>query len=208
MRTAIRFAERDLLTLASTIEIFHSRVPDATVPAEVHQQDLPGIRTRCFDLGIRGCGGTATRCRDVGIAFGSGGQDAVGGDARNVRSIGGPCGSALFTYTPDGMLASALSWIVVPGERVVELPTIRRSENAGNPLSGGVGALGVTGPHAARMAVRKKANGHENLGPATEFLYHGLTLTSWRRNSGLRSSSPTTRESAARRPQRASSNSP
>jgi hypothetical protein len=71
--------------------------------------------------------------------------------------------------TPDGMLASALSWIVVPGESVVELPTIRRSENTGNPLSCAVGALGDLGPHAAKMAVRMKANGHENLGLVTQW---------------------------------------
>lgn len=74
--------------------------------------------------------------------------------------------------TPEGMLASALSWIVAPGESVVELPTIRRSENTGNPLSCGVGALGAPGPHAANMAIRVKANGREILGPVTDAIYH------------------------------------
>src|SRR5687768_5598981 len=59
--------------------------------------------------------------------------------------------------TPDGMVASAVSWIVVPGASVVELPTIRRSENTGNAVSCGVGLLGDPGPHAASMAVRMMA---------------------------------------------------
>src|SRR5688500_18744240 len=65
--------------------------------------------------------------------------------------------------TPDGMLASAVSWIVVPGESVVELPTIRRSENTGNAVSCSDGLLGDPGPHAASMMVRMKADGHQNL---------------------------------------------